>query len=529
MLNPTNMRVKGIFLSVALVAIIVVFRLLTLESMMFTLPTFSRSDGICPSIDDLKANMSNSVYSDTSVLPNGYNVGDILNMPSFHTQHSWPPQGIGYTETVASKLARTFKNSVLGLYFVDQNHGDDKVYERTPSIPRIKHAVDFYGTWIMDENVKYFCDDLLPKKSTILVHLRSCDDKQLSESYVQNIYTVSKQFDTVVLTGGCHADERYANHATAASNLFYGVDLVYNKMRDKGVACKLLMFPNYNPDDALYAFRIASNVMVERGGYAALGSLLTQGNVYLDKQMKPFYDNIDFKHFISNAKLLWGNGEKNEYEAVFDKMARVVPTNCLFETFGAGDESKRMCMNPSLHDDKCWVMSIGCNGKFSFETDIFLRTKCNVHIFDCTGDWEVPSNISSRVFLHKLCVGQKENGPNFLPYEDLVSIATNKLNTRPSYLKMDIEGFEFQVLPAMLALPLAIHPVQIAFELHLVTYLNASHEYTPIGNLWEIKNKVDVGFLFYNLETIGGYKLISRYDNPYCAHCTEVVVMKKEI
>ena len=490
---------------------------------------------LCPSMRDIEANMSESTFfNDTNLLPYGYNVGDILNMPSFNVEHVWPPKGNGYTNTVAGTLARNFKKSVLGLYFMDQNHEADKNYERSPSLQKLKLAVDFYGTWIMDADIKAFCDDLLTKKTTILVHIRSCDTSPPSESYLQNIYETSKQFDTVVLTGGCHADERYAKHETASKNLLNGVEAVYNRMRGKGAECKLLMLPNYNTDHSLYAFRVASNLMVERGGFAAAGSLLSQGNVYLDHKMSTYYFHIDFKHFISNAKLLWKHDESNEYKSVFDKMARVVPTKCLFETFGSGDESKRMCVTPALHDENCWIMSIGCNGLFGFETDIFHRTSCSVHMFDCTGDWEVPKNISSRVFLHKLCIGPKElssGNRSFLPYQDIVSSISDKVHAiRPLYLKMDVEGFEFQVLPAILQLPIAVQPIQIGFELHLITYINASPEYSQSSknSMWFIKDKSDVGLLFYKLETFGGYKLISRDDDPFCPSCTEVVVMKYE-
>jgi len=487
----------------------------------------------CPSVHELKANMSSaSIFNDSSALPNGYNAADILNMPSFmSTGDVWPPKGNSYTETVSGILARKYKKSVLGLYFADQNPTNVKEYERSPSVQRLTLAVEFYGTWFMDKLVKGFCDDLLTKKNTLLVHLRSCDYEHLPLSYVHNIGNVSKEFQTVVLTGGCHADERYASHRQALSNLVSGVELVYSHMREHGVECKLRFLPNYNPDDALYAFRVASNVLVERSGFAALGVLLTQGNAYLDQPMKTYYDNTDFKNLISNPKFLWKHDGENKSASVLDKVAQVTPTDCLFETFGAGNESKRMCMTASVHDEKCWVMSIGSNGQFGFERDIFFRTNCSVHIFDCTEDWQIPKTIATRIFLHKFCIGQKELSDgvrNFLPYDELVAIATNKVNDAPMYLKIDFQGNEFQVLPAILAHPRTIHPIQIGFELHLTTSFNAgpSHEHLHKDNLWVIEDELDVGLLFYKLKSFGAYKVIAREDDPLCQTCAECVVMK---
>ena len=40
------------------------------------------------------------------------------------------------------------------------------------------------------------------------------------------------------------------------------------------------------------------------------------------------------------------------------------------------------------------------------------------------------------------------------------------IRTRPDILKMDIEGFEYAVLPAVLAAPQPLQPQQILMEMH---------------------------------------------------------------
>ena len=71
--------------------------------------------------------------------------------------------------TVGGELALRFKETVLGLYFYDRNHEDKKSTERAPSLPRLKRAVEFYGTSIMNAEMKEFCDDFLTRKKTSLV------------------------------------------------------------------------------------------------------------------------------------------------------------------------------------------------------------------------------------------------------------------------------------------------------------------------------------------------------------------------
>jgi len=385
----------------------------------------------------------------------------------------------------------------------------------------------------MDTREKSFCDHLLTLKSTLLVHIRSCDNNQLPLSYIYSIGNVSQNFKTVVLTGGCHADERYATQHEAFSNLENSVEKVYTHMREFEMHCKLRFFPNYNPDDALYAFRVALNILVERGGFAALAVLLTQGSAFLDQPMKTYYDNADFKNLVSSkSKLLWKrDDDRNESNSGLDHVAQVVPTNCLFELVGAASKSKRMCMTESVNDEQCWVLSNSYNGLVGFETFFFSNTKCSVHVFDCTGDWQVPKNMTTRVFIHHICIGPKKlsNGDrSFLPYEEVVSLATNKVNVAPTYFKLDFQGDEFQLLHAILASPRTIQPIQIGFELRLTTssIITPLHEHHHKDDELVDKEESAVAFLFFMLKGFGGYEVISREDDPTCQTCAEFVVMK---
>ncbi len=89
------------------------------------------------------------IYNDCSVLPYGYNVGDMLNMPSFMVGSSWPTEGNGYTEQASNIFARndSYSQSVLGLYFskILPSKITGKKYERSPSLRILALAVEFYG------------------------------------------------------------------------------------------------------------------------------------------------------------------------------------------------------------------------------------------------------------------------------------------------------------------------------------------------------------------------------------------------
>ncbi len=99
----------------------------------------------------------------------------------------------------------------------------------------------------MDTKIRDFCDHLLTKKSTLLVHLRSCDFGEIDLSYIENIYDTSRKFENVVPTGGCHADQRYAPRHEASAKLLGGIDLIYDyfSIGSNGDECKLRVLPNY--------------------------------------------------------------------------------------------------------------------------------------------------------------------------------------------------------------------------------------------------------------------------------------------
>ena len=224
------------------------------------------------------------------------------------------------------------------------------------------------------------------------------------------------------------------------------------------------------------------------------------------------------------------------YTRILDTMGPVQNSLCRLEAFGHEDGEKLMCINALSAKSGCWIMSIGSNGDFSFEGDIYRKTSCKVHIFDCTGDWQVPRDISSRVFFHKKCIGSRlhaSSSGDHLPYEALVALAgpqpSQKQLIPPSYLKMDVEGYEFDVLPDMLASSHHLLPDQIAFELHIVTNINAGRAwaYNESARQYDLKSNALVESLFSKLKT-ANFSLVSRVDNPHCAHCSEVVVVASE-
>jgi hypothetical protein len=212
------------------------------------------------------------------------------------------------------------------------------------------------------------------------------------------------------------------------------------------------------------------------------------------------------------------------------------PPNCGMGIFGKGDGEKRVCVDMIPKSSACTIISIGCNNEWSYENSAMKHTLCDIHVFDCTGDWPVPDNLKSRVTLHKKCVATKSDGGLFVTWAELVKLAGGGTESKPiAHVKMDIEGFEWGVMAQVLDQTKdpanePFLPLQISMEVHLLT--ESKYEHLPAPFVAEgsasmrVPGKCHVYKLFRRLNALGKYQMIDRHDNPYCPHCSEVLLVR---
>ena len=88
----------------------------------------------------------------------------------------------------------------------------------------------------------------------------------------------------------------------------------------------------------------------------------------------------------------------------------------------------------------------------------------------------------------------------------------------PLYLKMDIEGFEWEVL-SEIASSSALKPQQIAVELHYGW--NFFHH----GDSKD-KSSSELMLLMDSIYRNGNYFVVDRHDNVLCDSCTEILLSR---
>ena len=201
------------------------------------------------------------------------------------------------------------------------------------------------------------------------------------------------------------------------------------------------------------------------------------------------------------------------------------------ESYGHGDDEKRACglqqlqylnvANTSDGKHDCVIYSVGSNNQWGFEISVVANTKCRVETFDCTVNADVrpPSNIANRVRLHRVCISDSDyvrDGRQYLTWKSVNKLTG--IQNSPTFLKMDIEGYEFPVLRSIIDAGEYL-PLQIAVEVHFIRFEQGVPDFRYVSTA-EL-----LAFMQY-IYKFGGYYLIDRNDNRFCPHCTEIVLAK---
>ena len=180
------------------------------------------------------------------------------------------------------------------------------------------------------------------------------------------------------------------------------------------------------------------------------------------------------------------------------------------------DGEKAICGLARLRSP-CTVISLGSFNDFSFENDVLKHTPCHVATYDCTVKQPRPP-VHERMRYHSYCIG-RDTGGRLHPMIDYVAalrLAGLAPGARPAYLKMDVEGSEWAVLPEMLRANRHLLPDQLSLELH-----------PPPADYGGKPEPMASAMLMDSLWQLGGYFVADRVDSVAGTDCTELLLVRR--
>lgn len=173
----------------------------------------------------------------------------------------------------------------------------------------------------------------------------------------------------------------------------------------------------------------------------------------------------------------------------------------------------------------CDLISIGSNDQWGFETAVTKETNCRTHTFDCTIGKPSKKPSQESVLFYPHCISDADKIMNERSYLSYSSIWTKTgMKGAPKLLKIDVEGFEYDVLTSMLRdakdLGEDMLPEQISIELHSATKM--------YDLPWLLRNRQssEVALLTGMLYRVGGYLPVKTSWHKGCAQCLEVLYVR---
>ena len=201
-----------------------------------------------------------------------------------------------------------------------------------------------------------------------------------------------------------------------------------------------------------------------------------------------------------------------------------------------GDDDKRLC-STFLHEisEGDVIISLGSNNEFAFEEQMLRCAPQGAHLatFDCTVREATNKPRTSRVSFHPYCIGDANQGV-YRTWESISSLALEAASEgkrgvgRVAVLKMDVEGWEWTALPQVYQTSPRdisnIMPRQIAVEMHLKTHSRYNVPgFIKKGGIAILPDAPSKLIKLIAAMNGAGYSFVDRNDNPFCAHCSELL------
>jgi hypothetical protein len=179
-------------------------------------------------------------------------------------------------------------------------------------------------------------------------------------------------------------------------------------------------------------------------------------------------------------------------------------------------------------DHDCHILSIGSNDQWGFEQSVLTQTSCTVHTFDCTLEGGKPKRkpATDRVKFYNYCIASHNKTISGRMYGKFFELWNKAgIPSAPKLVKIDVEGFEYDVLTAMISEHLnnpnqaKFLPEQIIVELHWATKMS------DLPWLLRTRGAGEISLLVSTLYSAGYMPVYTHYDHG-CVPCLEVLFVR---
>jgi hypothetical protein len=220
-----------------------------------------------------------------------YNIGDLLNMPHFFANWNNTPHHNDFEYNKYERTAMEYEDTILGIYHRTRTHPEEPI----PNVTRIRSSIDTYIEKNIDtnanlQNILEKCND----DTVLFVHLRSGDYGIVEDEYMKVIHSLSDNYSQIVILCGIH-------HSGENRHIFPPIPECIENLKKS--LCKIMtdniLIDASIPDVHVCAMSKAKNLLIHKGGFSILGSLVFTGNkIYISNLFSPLKSgNTDFlKH-----------------------------------------------------------------------------------------------------------------------------------------------------------------------------------------------------------------------------------------
>lgn len=183
-----------------------------------------------------------------------------------------------------------------------------------------------------------------------------------------------------------------------------------------------------------------------------------------------------------------------------------------------------VCVEPKyLQINSCLVYSFGINNDFSFDDDIADSFHCEVHSFDPSMGAKSHVRSKDRTYFHATGLSDVTRTNvvgNEWRMQTLQDIRTelNHVERMPDVVKMDIEAWEWNVLPEMFAS--GHFPRQLIIEFHLWSQRYTTQKDMWIRRLAILRDIYDAGYRIFwmNRNLVCKYKSLYTFKPTLACH-----------